>query len=137
MYIWQLNIFRAKFEDEEFDEEIKGKKLYWKIEYGDNPAGPRGKEYTPTSKKKPTWNYWTQIRDSKDNNRLELTMLNKTEGNKPIASLQIDLLPYKKDPDSRNDFWKEVQDVESGKIVGKLHLAITYKTFEVSSRVET
>ena len=44
---------------------------------------------------KPTWNYWTQIRDSKDNNRLELTMLNKTEGNKPIASLQIDLLPYK------------------------------------------
>jgi len=64
-------------------------------------------------------------------------MLNKTEGNKPIASLQIDLLPYKKDPDSRNDFWKEVQDVESGKIVGKLHLAITYKTFEVSSRVET
>eukprot|EP00618_Florenciella_parvula_P011844 CAMPEP_0119477432 /NCGR_PEP_ID=MMETSP1344-20130328/7567_1 /TAXON_ID=236787 /ORGANISM="Florenciella parvula, Strain CCMP2471" /LENGTH=92 /DNA_ID=CAMNT_0007511403 /DNA_START=87 /DNA_END=365 /DNA_ORIENTATION=+ len=43
----------------------------------------------------------------------------------------------RKDPDSRNDFWKEVQDVESGKIVGKLHLAITYKTFEVSSRVET
>ena len=26
---------------------------------------------------------------------LQLTMLNKTEGNKPIASLQIDLLPYK------------------------------------------
>ena len=40
---------------------------------------------------------------------------------------------YRKDPDSRNDFWKEVQDVESGKIVGKLHLAITYKTFEVST----
>ena len=70
MYIWQLNIFRAKFEDEAFEEGVKGQRLYWKIEYGDNPEGPRGKEYTPTSKKKPTWNYWTQIRDSKDNNRL-------------------------------------------------------------------
>ena len=52
-------------------------------------------------------------------------MLNKTEGNKQLASLQIDLLPYKQDPDSRNDFWKEMQCAESGKIVGKLHLAIT------------
>jgi len=128
LYIWQLNIFRAKFDSEEYNEIVKTQKLYWKIEYGNESE--RGKEYTPAAKRKPSWNYWTQIRDDVNSHKFYFSLLSKTEGREELGSLELDLVEFRKRPDEQNRMWEPIFDKDKNK-VGELHLSITYKPFEV------
>lgn len=148
MYVWQLNIFRAKFEDEFVEkftatsgEPFDKQKLQWKIEYsGEGELGQRSKEFTPTNRRKPTWNYWTQIRDVEANNLFTFTLLNKTASNSQLGYVQVSLLQFRSKPDQGQDFWVKVyaepecdKATDGGTIIGQLHVNITYKTFKVDT----
>lgn len=129
LYIWQLNIFRAKFEDA-MTEIVETQKLYWKIEYGNDES--RCKEYTPAAKRKPAWNYWTQIRDDPSTTEFHFALLSKSEGKQELGSFKLELQEYRKHPDEQNRIWMKILNNDEHEI-GELQMSITYKAFEIES----
>lgn len=132
MFIWQINVLRAQFDDEEY---TKKEKLYWKIEYKDSQSSlGKTKEFTPASRKKPAWNYFTEIRDEKAINSLHFTLFSKNDGNQQSAQFSIDLKTLRRSPDREHEAWYEIQDNTGSRIVGKLHVEITYKSYVIDGQ---
>ena len=133
MYIWQVNVLRAQFDDEEL---ATMGKLYWKIEYGDGGESSQGrtKEFTPSSRAKPTWNYFTEIRDNKATSTLQFSLYSKADLGRELGKFAIDLAVLRRKPDKDQEDWYTIQDASGTANVGKLHVEITYKSFIVDAQ---
>jgi hypothetical protein len=134
MFIWQLNVIRAQFVNEDL---ATYERLYWKIEYGSlhNSAG-KTREFTPaTRNRKAVWNYFTEIRDNKATSVLKFSLFSKTaRDGKALGRFVINLEVLRRKPDIEMENWYAIEDAGGSRVVGKLHMEITFKSFVIDAQ---